>query len=223
VISEHTKQEVMRYTGCPEKKIRVVPDPVGEEFRPSFQAFHQILPRILQVGTGANKNLGRVALALTNIPCELHIVGPLRDVDREELERAGIRYRVSCGLTSEQMLQAYQECDLVIFASTYEGFGLPIIEAQAVGRPLVTSDMAPMCDVAGGAATFVDPYDSASIRRGVLKVIEDQAYREMLVERGLHNAERFNAAMVAAQYAAVYLELGREVCPSIAEDERCAV
>jgi glycosyltransferase involved in cell wall biosynthesis len=222
VISEHTKQEVMRYTGCPEERIRVVPDPVGEEFRPLVQAFRTEMPCILQVGSGANKNVGRVAAALRNIPCELHIVGHLREEDRRQLDEAGIRYRISRELTDGQMLQAYQECDLVVFASTYEGFGLPIVEAQAAGKPVVTSSLAPMCDVAGGAAALVDPYDPASIREGILKVVEDPAYRAALVERGLGNTARFRAALVAAQYAALYFELGQKVA-IITEDEQCAV
>jgi glycosyltransferase involved in cell wall biosynthesis len=223
VISEHTKREVLRYTGCPEEKIRVVPDPVGDEFRPLLQAFRTEMPCILQVGSGANKNVGRVADALRNIPCELHIVGYLRDEDRRQLDAAGIRYRISRELTGEQMLQAYQECDLVVFASTYEGFGLPIVEAQAAGKPVVTSALAPMCDVAGGAAALVDPFDPASIRQGILKVTGDPAYREALVEKGIRNTARFSAASVAGQYAAIYFELGQKVCPSIAEDARCAV
>ena len=222
VISENTRREVMRYAGCPEEKIRVVPDAVGEEFRPTPQAFRQEAPRILQVGAQAHKNLGRVAAALRGIPCELHVVGHLSEEDRRALDASGVRYRVSHDLTDEQMLRAYQESDLVIFASTYEGFGMPIIEANAVGRPLVTSALPPMSDVAGNAAALVDPYDPASIREGVLRVIEDPAYRAQLVENGLCNAARYRAEAVAAQYAALYLQLAHNDCPSIEGRSACA-
>jgi len=207
VVSERIKQEVIEYTGCPEEKIRIVPDPVGEEFRPAPKAFPPAKPIILQVGTRANKNLGRVAAALKNVPCELHIVGRLDQADRSQLDREGVPYRVSQDLTDEQMVQAYEESDLVVLASTYEGFGMPIIEAQAVGRPVVASNIEPMVSVAGGSACLVDPWDPESIRRGLLRIIHDAEYRQELVRRGFENAGRFSAGSVAEAYLAVYREL----------------
>ena len=207
VISERTKQEVMQLTGCPEEKIRVVPDPVGEEFQPFPREFRAETPVILQVGARDNKNLSRVAAALRGIPCEFHVVGRLREADRVELDRTGIRYRISRELTDEQVVRAYEECDLVVFASTYEGFGMPIVEANAVGRPLVTSNLEPMVSVAGGAACLVDPYESESIRSGVLRVIQDSAYREELIRRGFENVKRFSPKAIAEAYLGIYGEL----------------
>jgi glycosyltransferase involved in cell wall biosynthesis len=223
VISEQTKQELMRFTGCPAHKIRVIPDPVAPEFRPSPRPFRQQMPHILQVGTGANKNVSRVAEALRDLTCELHIVGHLHEEDRRQLERCSVRYRESRDLTDEQMVAAYWDSDLVVFASTYEGFGLPIIEANAAGRVVITSDLGPMADVAGGAAALADPYDPASIRAAIRRVIEDAAYREDLIEKGFHNAARFAAGQIAAQYAALYSEMRQKVCSPVPEDERCAV
>jgi len=223
VISEYTKQEVIRFTGCPAGKIRVIPDPVGAEFRPCLRPFREDMPHILQVGTGANKNVSRVAEALAGIRCELHIIGHLHDEDRHQLERCQIRYRESRDLTDDEMLEAYRDSDLVVFASTYEGFGLPIVEANAAGRPVVTSALAPMTEVAGDAAALVDPYDPASIREGIRRVIEDADYRAGLIEKGFRNAARFGAAEIAAQYAALYGEIGHKISLPVPEDERCAV
>jgi glycosyltransferase involved in cell wall biosynthesis len=64
----------------------------------------------------------------------------------------------------------YAECDIVTFISLYEGFGLPILEACAVGRPLVTSCISPMNEIAEDAGVKVNPYNIFDIRRGLLKI-----------------------------------------------------
>ena len=168
------------------------------------------MPVILQVGARNNKNLSRVAASLSGIPCEFHIIGHLQEADRVELDRAGVRHRVSDELTDDQVLQAYEGCDLLVFASTYEGFGMPIVEANAVGRPVVTSNLEPMVSVAGGAACLVDPYDPESIRCGVLRLIQDSAYREELIQRGFENVKRFSPKAIAEAYLGIYLELAPE-------------
>jgi glycosyltransferase involved in cell wall biosynthesis len=99
---------------------------------------------------------------------------------------------------------------MVIFASTYEGFGLPIIEANAVGRPVVTSDIYSMPEVAGDAACLVNPFDVSNIRTGVLRVIQDESYRRKLIENGFKNVERFKPNAIAQQYLELYKELFRK-------------
>lgn len=93
---------------------------------------------------------------------------------------------------------------MVMFVSTFEGFGLPVIEAQGTGRPLITSNIQPMKEVAGDAAYFADPFDTSSIRNGVLKIIHDQHYRQSLIEKGLMNVKRFAPEKIAMQYQELY-------------------
>jgi Glycosyltransferase len=82
---------------------------------------------------------------------------------------------------------------------------MPIIEAQTVGRPVVTSNCSSMPEVAGvGGACLVDPFDVASIRAGVLRVIKDPDYREALVKRGFENVCRFRPQAIARAYCALY-------------------
>jgi glycosyltransferase involved in cell wall biosynthesis len=95
-----------------------------------------------------------------------------------------------------------------MFCSLFEGFGLPIIEAQAVGRPVITSRIPPMNDVAGDGALMVDPENVEQMRGAVERLVRDAGFRGSLIEKGYLNAERFRLGRIATQYAELY----REVC-----------
>jgi glycosyltransferase involved in cell wall biosynthesis len=204
VISEFTKSNLLGHLHCDPKKIEVVHCPAPKGFNPYPKPFNSDCPVILQVGTVWNKNLERVAEALKGIPCHLEIVGPLSAEQDNALSANGISFSNHVGVSDEELLSLYQSCDLVVFASTYEGFGLPILEAQTVGRPVVTSNRCSMPEVAGGAACLVDPESVASIREGILKILHDEAYREDLIHKGFENVKRFSPEHIAVQYAKLY-------------------
>ncbi len=225
VISESTRAELLNHVKCDPAKIRVIPNIVSSEFRPSEKAFATACPKILQMGTAWNKNLERLAEALDGITCKLVIVGSLSEQQTSVLDHHAIDRENHVGLSRGALVQQYEACDLMVFASTYEGFGLPIVEAQAVGRPVVTSNVASMPEVAGGGACLVNPNDPDSIRRGIRRVIDDPDYRSRLVRVGFANVARFRADRIAEQYASLYREIaGRRATglkPEL-ERRRCA-
>jgi len=204
VISEATRQQVLRHLNCDPDKVQVIYCNVSQEFKPVLQPFNAYKPRLLQIGTTDNKNLMRLAAALEGLECELVIIGQLSSLQTLALQQHCVNYENWRDLSREALLEQYQRCDMVVFASTYEGFGLPIVEANAVGRPVVTSNLLSMPEVAGDAACLVDPFDVNSIRAGIRRVIEDADYRKHLVENGSENAKRFQIETIAAQYAALY-------------------
>ena len=207
VISEATKAELLRHVACDPAKVRVVHCCVSPTLQRDPRPFNAARPRVLQLGTGKNKNLLRVAKALAGIPCHLEIVGRLDTEQLQALQTHAIDYSTRVGLSDTDIAAAYRACDLVVFASTYEGFGLPIVEANVVGRPVVTSRLLSMPEVAGHAACLVDPFDVASLRAGIRQVIDDTAYRERLIENGYRNAARFAREAIARQYVKLYQEL----------------
>lgn len=209
VISEFSKGELAQVIPFAKKKIIVIPNPVSPNLKYSAYAFDKSKPRILFVGTKNNKNLLRTIEALKNINCELTIIGKLTKEQSESLKVNKIDYVSEFNLNDQQMIDAYKKCDLLCFPSTYEGFGMPIIEAQATGRSVVTSDLGAMKEVAADSACLVDPYSVNSIREGLEKVIEDEVFREKLIEKGLRNVERFNISTVARQYESLYEEMAK--------------
>lgn len=210
VISEYTRESLLEWVEYPAERIHVVHPPLSAEYQPSPPPRRGDRLRLLQVGTNENKNLARVIEALEGLPLTLVIIGRLRETDRALLDRFGVAFENHVDLEREQLLEQYRLADAVVFASTYEGFGLPIIEAQAVGRPVVTSNVCSMPEAAGGAACLVDPLDVADIRRGILRLIEDSAYCAQLVELGRSNAMQYTPERIAARYAELYRSMDAE-------------
>lgn len=212
-VSEFMKRRLSDHLKCNPNKIRVVYNPVSELFSYK-EVIKKDKPRILIVGTAFNKNVERTLEALEGIASEVSIIGPLSESQQAALKRFNISYENHERLSLSQVAREYELSDLVVFASTYEGFGLPIIEAQAVGRPVITSNIGPMPEVAGAGGCLVNPLDVESIRGGVVKVLQDASYREALVKAGLANVKRFAPHGVANAYAAIYRELARGERPN---------
>jgi len=210
VVSDKTRQELIRYVGRVAQKAIVIPNGHHPLFARQPASFRTGRPVLLQLGTAPHKNLARLAAAIETIACKLLIVGSLTQEQLADLNRRQIQYEQYVDLELSAVADLYKRCDLVTFVSTYEGFGLPVLEANAVGRTVVTSDLSPMRELSGSAAHLVNPFDVASIRAGILRVVEDDRYRDVLIHAGYANARRYAIDTTTEAYLMAYRRPLRE-------------
>lgn len=200
-ISEKSKKEVIDNCKVEADRIRVIPNCVDPAFTYSPKAINKKCPTILHIGVNPNKNLKRTISALQGIYCHLRIVGPKQDVDFEMLNKSGIDYSLVSDLSNDEILEEYRNCDIVNFPSLYEGFGMPIIEGQATGRTIVTSNISPMKEVAGDGAVLVDPMNVTSMHYGYIEAINNS---QKYIQQGLENVKRFDVSKIVKHYLELY-------------------
>lgn len=204
-VSVATKNDILRFFPKWRKKIHVIPTVIDPRFTRSDKAFNAVCPKILLIGSAPNKNLKRVLKATKGLNVHLSLVAEL-DAEEKAL-LAGQSYEVESSISFESLLEKYRSADIVMLCSTLEGFGMPIIEAQATGRVVLTSNCSSMPDVAGNGALLVDPLSIKSMREGLEKLISGATLREKLIQAGFENVKRFDCETIAEQYYEVYSSL----------------
>ncbi len=213
-ISEKSKKELEQIVPFAKRKIRVIPNPYNPKLLEENSLLHSSFdadtskPIVLHLGTKSNKNLERTIEAMEGLPYKMYILGKLSDEQAILLAKHHIDFHAFFNLPYSEVARLYHRCTVVCFASLYEGFGMPIIEAQLVGKPVITSNVDPMPWVAGAdGAHFVDPYSTKDIRNGIRRVVEDEGYRKQLAAKGSENVLRFEPQKIAKMYEDVYREV----------------
>jgi glycosyltransferase involved in cell wall biosynthesis len=210
-VSEATRRDLLRITGIPEERVSRIYNSLNYPYSPMSrqEATDRLLnlsidpktPFLLHVG-GNQWYKNRLGV-LQIFPClwtwEMRrFVGELGMTD-SVLELTGI--------ANEDLQALYSTATMLLFPSLQEGFGWPIIEAQACGCPVVTSDRPPMDEVGGEAAIYVDPEDLESAARTIRTVLEKAS---CLSRAGLRNAARFNMPAMIDSYVTLYGRIHEE-------------
>ncbi len=171
---------------------------------------------VLYVGTlQPRKNVERLVRAFARVAAEVpdlvlvlagkpgwHVAPLRRLMAREGL---GERVRMPGYVPEEDLPALLSGAEVFAFPSLFEGFGFPVLEAQACGTPVLTSTASSLPEVAGDAALLVDPFDVGAIAAGLRALLDDADLRRRLVERGFANVQRFTWDRAARQ---VYSLLG---------------
>ena len=226
--SEATKADLIELYNMREDKITVLYSGVNPRFRrvddrerraATLRKYNlDEVDYILSVGTvQPRKNYSRVVEALaalreTGIALHYAIAGGsgwLQDELRATIARRGMTdYVHMLGLVEDPDLPAlYSGARMLVMASLYEGFGLPVLEAMACGAPVITSNLSSLPEVGGSAALLVDPQDTDAISDAILKLETDGARRSQLIEAGYMQAERFSWERAGRQLKSIYADM----------------
>jgi len=226
-VSEFSKKSILRAYGLPEEKVVVIPNGVSSEFRPVDReiarrglAPHLRVPFILCVSDlQPRKNhlkliasFERLLAAHPQFPHHLVIVGKetwFAPVIKAAAAKSSFASRIHFTgfVPDDQLLRYYNACDLFVYPSLYEGFGLPILEAMACARAVACSNAASMPEVADSAALLFDPNSTDQIVRAMADLLLDAALRGRMERLGVQNAARFSWETSAAQTLDVYYDV----------------
>lgn len=210
-ISQFTRDELAELLRIPQEKIEVAPCACSPAMKPVTDTKLLAglrekygLPRqfVLFVGNfNPRKNLERLMMSFDlakerGLPHALVIAGGQGwKFDRDEALK-GIKYREDVRfigyVPDEDMPALYSAAELFVFPTLYEGFGIPVLEAQACGTPVLTSDGSALPEVGGEAAVYVNPYSVEDIAGGMLRVLRNRELAAELSRRGLENVKRFS-------------------------------
>lgn len=207
VISEKTKNEIIAVIPEAESKIKVIPNALTTDIVPVVLDKKNDIPNILIVGTRSNKNIERTFNALHDLDIFLTIIGPLSVDQKNLLATYKINFSNVSNISDEELNELYDGADILCFPSLYEGFGLPILEAQARNCAVITSDISPMKEVAGESALLVNPESESDIREALLKLINKPEMREELIKKGKENIKKYSVESVAKQYIDLYKKI----------------
>lgn len=222
-----SKKDIRNYLDVEESKVFVVYLSQSDYFRPiedkvildeTLKKYK--LPKQFALFTGSNnwnKNILNMSEACMRSNIDLVVVGKSfedeSNLDHPELSsftkflenyRNHPRIHVLGYVNNEDLVMLMNLSTVVLLPSFYEGFGFPILEGQACGTPVITSNISSMPELAGEAAILIDPYNVDEIANAILKIKENCVLRQSLIRKGFDNIKRFSWKEVAIETSQVY-------------------
>jgi glycosyltransferase involved in cell wall biosynthesis len=210
--SQSTSRDVQQLYGIPPERITVVP------LAPRWPVVTQIESKddyLLAVGTlEPRKNLPRVVEAFVQLkqqmpdsPVRLVLVGRKgweRSRTLELIARHSQWIEWAGYVSDERLQQLYRRARGLVYPSLYEGFGLPVLEAMAMGCPVITSHVSSLPEVGGDAVLYVNPEDTSDIAAAMQRLISGETLGDDMAAKGLQHVAQFTWTRVAAETVEVY-------------------
>jgi len=231
--SEFSRSSILKvYGDLDEDKVVVVPNAAASEFRPISreaaaaivrERFSIAAPFILAVGDiqprknqiGLIRAFARLAQSHPQLKQNLVLAGKetwFSDRVHQAARESGVADRIQfVGFVSDtDLLQLYNACDVFVFPSFYEGFGLPVLEAMACGRAVVCSNTSALPEVVDGAAILFDPYAVDEMVRAIADLLIDSELRARMERIGLQRAAHFSWQKTAQRTLEVFHQVAEQ-------------
>lgn len=193
-VSHTTKKDLMEVSSIPDEKIAVIYEGPTSDFKgvsggkiKQFKKKYNLPDDFVLAigGVGERRNLRKIKEAAK----DYHLVITGQTIPWLDVNELGL---------------LYSSAKVLLYASLYEGFGLPILDAFCAGLPVITSNISSMPEVGGDAVVYADPLNVWDIRRKLEKVMEDADLRKDLIKKGLKRVKRFSWENAAQQTANIY-------------------
>lgn len=213
-ISECTKKDVLEFYNVPDHKVEVIYQPVNPIYYTPI-AKSDVQPYMLYVGAiNSRKNLLGIVKAMELMPEDVRLPlvvvgggGSYKQKVQQYIAEKGIeKWFVWPDMVDKLELQRlYTNAELLVYPSFYEGFGLPVVEAQLCGCPVVTSNISSLPEAGGPFALQADPYSPEDISEKMTRLLTDTELRKKTIEGGRqYAAETFDPQKLARQLMGVY-------------------
>lgn len=228
-VSEYSKRDMIRYYGVDPGKINVVPEGVDTKvFRPiddtgafskwRARTFGKDVPFIVYVGKPTERrNLSALIRAFAELKKDGYqhkflIAGaslPGTSPFRKVIEELGLQSEVVVldYVTHEEMPLVYNAANLLIYPSSYEGFGMPVLEAMACGTPVIALDNTAFPEFAGGIAHLLKDAGVSTLKEGMADVLCDEGWQKQMAEDGPKRAARYDWRILTRKYLDLMIPL----------------
>lgn len=199
-VSAFSRGEIAAHFGISPERLTIVPNAADARFRPADDDAPRATERYLLAvsSPNAHKNFARMIdgfrrFSRAHPDVELRVVGSqTRSFARQEYDASDARVRFLGRVDDAALAELYRGALAFVFPSLYEGFGIPPLEAQQCGCPVIAARAASLPEVLGDSALFVDPYDVDDLAAAMARIVDDDGLRARLSDEGLRNAGRFS-------------------------------
>jgi glycosyltransferase involved in cell wall biosynthesis len=200
-VSEFSKREISDYYKCQSENIHIVYNAVDKRFKPKIKRSKTLEPYLLAVSSiNYHKNYSRMIDAFANLYTSNNINISLFIIGGDNLCYAKQHYDIDQNVpihflgrvSDNELINLYQNAEAFVFPSLYEGFGIPPLEAQKCGCPVISSNTASMPEILGDSVVYFNPTDISEIQNAMYRIIDNKQLQDSLINKGFLNVNRFS-------------------------------